>query len=376
MIYFDNNATTRMDAEVLEAMLPFFTKTYSNPASQHHFGSEARYFVEEARRSVLDILGGRDGHLVFTSGATEGLNIALKGAAFQATGGKTRIITVQTEHKAVLDCCAYLEQVGFEIVYLSVDRFGLLSINELKSQIDENTVAVCVMLVNNETGTIQPIREISAYCSEKNVLMICDATQAIGKIHVDFRELGADVVIFSGHKFHGPKGAGAVYLKKGATLETVVHGGGHEFGLRSGSLNVPGIIGLARACELAGGQLEEHAFYLSQLRDRLENKLLEIPGTKINGHPQLRSPNVTNMSFPGVDANTLISELTQLAVANGSACTAAVYEPSHVLTAMGLSREEAYGSLRFSLSKFNTADEVDRAVAILELYMSRVTQNL
>ncbi|GAB3921531.1 cysteine desulfurase family protein [Mucilaginibacter myungsuensis] len=373
MIYFDNNATTKIDERVLKDMWPFLSDNYANAASTHALGRSVSAAITDARETIARSIACRPGELVFCSGATEALNIAIKGAAFGAVDGRNKIITVATEHKAVLDTCAYLEQVGFEIVYLPVDQYGVVSIRELQKALDEQTIAVCVMLVNNETGTVQPLAEIVRQSRAKGALIICDASQAFGKLPVDVKELDVDMLVLSAHKFHGPKGAGVLYLKNGVVLSPTSHGGGQESGLRSGTLNVPQIIGMARACELAVSELDANSTYVRNLRDLLERELLRIPGTRLNGHPLLRSNNVVNISFTGIDANVLIAALPELAVSNGSACTAAVFEPSHVLTAMGISKEEAYASIRFSLSKFNTVEEVEAVLSLLTHYLSRIT---
>lgn len=375
LIYLDNNSTTRLDQEVLNTMLPYFTEVYGNSASQHHFGLESAKIVEQARISITQNIGGSDGQVIFTSGATEGINIALKGAAFEAPDSKTKIVTSATEHQAVLDTCAYLEQIGFEIIFLPVNSMGLINLIEAEQVIDSKTLAVAVMLVNNETGVIQPIHELAQIAHRQGALMICDATQAIGKIPVNIIKLDTDILIFSGHKFHGPKGIGAFYIKKGVKLATLIHGGRHEYGFRSGTLNVAGIVGLSKALEIAVQNLEQNTKHTKQLRDLLERELLVIPGTKLNGHPGLRASNVANISFMNIDANTFISEMSQLAVANGSACTSAVIEPSHVLTAMGIDSQSAFGAIRFSLSKFNTEEDVQKTVSIIRRYLDRLTLN-
>lgn len=369
LIYFDNNSTTRLDDNVLLGMLPYLTESYGNAASQHSFGIKINKTVEHSRGVIAELIGSSPDELIFTSGATESLNIALKGLALQERNNRNKIITVSTEHKAVLDICAYLEQIGFEIVYLPVKNCGLLDLESLKQEIDEQTIAVCVMLVNNETGVIHPIRTIADLCHEKDVLLICDATQALGKMSVDIKELGADLLAFSGHKFHGPKGIGALYVRRGIALAEVVHGGGHETGLRSGTLNVPAIVGMTTAFQIAVRDLEKNRELTRGLRDLLEKELLAIPGTKLNGHPLLRAPNVANITFPGVDAGILIAELQILAVSNGSACASLVFEPSHVLTAMGLSDTEAFAAIRFSLSKYNNRNEVVQVVKLLKDYL-------
>ncbi len=376
MIYFDNNATTKIDERVLDEMYPFLLDNYANANSTHAAGRSVSAAVERARERIATSISCAPDELVFCSGATEALNIAIKGAAFNALEGRNKIITITTEHKAVLDTCAYLEQVGFELVYLPVDPYGSVSFSKLEKAIDEQTIAVCAMLVNNETGTIQPLAEIARQSRAKGALIICDASQGFGKLPIKVNELDVDMLVLSAHKFHGPKGIGVLYLKKGISLSPISHGGGHEKGLRSGTLNVPLIMGMACACELAVAELDSNSSYVKNLRDRLELELLSIPGAKLNGHPLLRSNNVANISFPGIDANVLITALPELAISNGSACTAAVFEPSHVLLAMGLNHATAFGAIRFSLSKYNTIDEVKETINLMTHYLSGATQNL
>lgn len=371
LIYLDNNSTTRLDGDVLNAMMPFLTGQYGNPASQHHFGLELKNIIEQARERIATYIGASSAEVVFTSGATEGINIALKGLAFEAAEGRNKIVTVATEHRAVLDTCAYLEQIGFEIVFIPVDNSGLVSYADAESIIDEQTLAVSVMLVNNETGVIQPVAELAQIAHGHGAIMITDATQAMGKISVDVGQLGVDVLIFSAHKFHGPKGIGGLYLKRGLKLSQVVHGGGHERGLRGGTSNVPGIAGMAKALEMAAINLEQNSAQIRHLRDTLELQLLALPGATLNGHPDLRVPNVANISFDKIDANTFISEMTELAISNGSACTSAVLEPSHVLSAMGITNESAFGAIRFSLSKYTTLEEVNQVSDMIKRYIER-----
>jgi len=360
LIYLDNNATTKLDDRVLQSMLPYLTDHYANASSSHAFGVEINRAVEHARKQVADLICCEPHEVLLTSGATESINIALKGLAFQTSGSKNKFITVVSEHMAVLDTFAYLEQIGFEVIYLKVDEHGLFDLGVLQNEIDNQTIGVCVMLANNETGTIQPIKLIADICNQNDVFFICDATQAVGKIPVNVNEFGVDLLVFSAHKFHGPKGAGALFVRKGVQLSSVIH---------RGTLNVPNIIGFARACDIAKTEMDVNADYIGSVKDYLETSLLGISGTKLNGHPIQRIYNVVNVCFPGIDANTLIKSLPNIAVSNGSACRAAVFEPSHVLTAMGLSRSEAYGSIRFSLSKFNTMEEIINVLKILRYYL-------
>jgi cysteine desulfurase len=356
-----------MDERVLEAMIPYFTSLYGNPASMCHFGREIEKVVQNSRQKIADFLGCQTKEIVFTSGATESINLALKGLASQYQGKKSKIITVSTEHKAVLDTCHYLEQIGYEIFYLGVNKNGLIDLEELNRNIDEKTLCVCVMLVNNETGVIQPIEQISSIAHEHGAFVLCDATQAVGKIPVNVHQLGVDLLTFAGHKFYGPKGIGGLYVRQGINLDTSIHGGGHERGFRSGTLNVPSIVGLAKACEIADA--EDYQEMIGEFRDYLEKKLLTVSGSFVNGDLESRIYNTTNISFPNLDANVLIQQEKRLAISNGSACTAAVFEPSHVLKAMNLTTEEAFGSIRFSIGKFNKFEDINNALVILSQYL-------
>jgi cysteine desulfurase len=374
LIYFDNNATTPTDRRVLDAMLPFLTENYANANSTHHFGITANEAVMTARGQVADLLAAEKDEIIFTSGSTEAINIALKGVAENyATKGK-HIITVSTEHSAVLGTCKHLETIGFEVTYLPVNKDGLIDLSEFRRSLRSDTLLVCVMYVNNETGVIQPIKEISSLTHEAGALFMSDATQAAGKLEIDVDELGIDLLCLSGHKMYGPKGVGALYVRqrmKRVKLSALIHGGGHEKGLRSGTLNVPGIVALGKACEISQQQMKEEENRISTLRDDLENELLKISGAYLNGNREKRVYNVSNICFPDIDANVLIGRMKNIAVSNGSACTSAVEEPSHVLTEMGLSGNEAFGSIRFSLGRFNSESEVKTIVnTILELIQS------
>ena len=381
MIYLDNNATTRLDPRVLDAMMPFLTDNFANAASTHPFGVGASEAVKQARQQMTGLLGCETHELVFTSGATESINLAIKGVAEQyGTGGalntKRHIVTVQTEHKAVLDVCEYLETRGFEITYLPVQsnqsaEAGLLDLANVKAVIRPDTLLVSVMLVNNETGVIQPIQEISQMAHAAGALFMTDATQAVGKLPIDVDRLGIDLLAFSGHKFYGPKGVGGLFVRQRrlragwpnkVKLEAILHGGGHERGYRSGTLNVPGIVGLGKAAELARLEMEQDAARIGKLRDQLEAALLTIPGTSVNGNRTNRLYNTTNILFRDCDSDALIMGLEGIAVSNGSACTAASIDPSHLLLAMGLSDTDAFSCLRFSLGRFTTDADVTETV--------------
>lgn len=371
MIYLDNNATTRIDPRVLDAMMPFLTDNFANAASTHPFGVSAHEAVKKARQQVADLLRCDPHELVFTSGATEAINLAIKGVSESYGHTKKHIITVQTEHKAVLDVCGYLEKRGYEVTYLPVQPDGLLDPDEVKNSLRPDTLLVSVMWVNNETGVIQPIREIAQLAHEAGALFMTDATQAVGKLPIDVDRDGIDLLTFSAHKCYGPKGIGGLYVRQhnlGGTsirkvkLEAVLHGGGHERGLRSGTLNVPGIVGLGKAAELAPVADAKELRDVAALRDRLESELLQIPGTSVNGTQAHRLYNTTNVQFEDCDSDALIMGLEGIAVSNGSACTAASIDPSHVLLAMGLTEQQAFSCLRFSLSRFTTEEDIDKTI--------------
>lgn len=360
--YLDYNATTPIDPRVLDAMLPFLKENFANPSSTHFFGTIINEAVKSARTQVADLIGADDKEIIFTSGSTEAINIALKGVAENYSEKGKHIITVLTEHKAVLDTCKFLENRGYEVTYLSVQQNGLIDLNELKKSLRSDTILVCVMFVNNETGVIQPIKEIATLTHEVGALFMSDATQAVGKIEVDVNDFDIDILCLSGHKMYAPKGIGALYVKQGIKLPAYTHGGGHENGLRSGTLNVPGIIALRKACEIAEQEMKQDAERIVSLRNELENELLKLPDTFVNGNTENRIYNVSNICFKGFDANVMIGRMKNIAVSNGSACTAAIVEPSHVLRAMGLSDDDAFASIRFSLGKFNTAEEIKTVV--------------
>jgi cysteine desulfurase len=363
IIYFDNNATTKIDPRVLGAMMPYLTDQYANASSSHHFGLKTNIAVKDARDKVAALVNAQPTEIVFTSGATESLNLALKGSAFANQSKGRHIITLATEHKAVLDACKYLETVGFNVSYLPVKRDGLVDLTILQDAIQPDTILIAIMYSNNETGVIHPIKEIASIAHNAGALFICDATQAVGKIPIDLIELPIDLMAFSGHKFHSPKGIGALYIRKNRIkIEPLLHGGGHEFGFRSGTLNASSIVGLGEACEIAMAEMETNTKSITLLRAKLEKELLKLPGAFVNGSAERRMYNVSNICFPGIDATVLIGRMKNIAVSNGSACSSAIIEPSHVLKALGLTDDEAMASLRFSLGKFNTEDEVDFVV--------------
>ncbi len=362
IIYLDNNATTRVDPRVLEAMLPYFTEEYANPASNHLFGVRVNQAVRVAREQVAELLNCSTGELVFTSGATEAINLAIKGFARKNKDKGKHIITVQTEHKAVLDVCALLETEGFETTYLPVDGGGLINLDDLTSAFRPDTILVSVMYVNNETGVIQPIEEISKITHEHAAIFMTDATQAVGKIPVDVNKMGIDMLTFSGHKFYGPKGIGGLFFRgrrpNKVKLETIQHGGGHESGLRSGTLNVPGIIGLGKACEIAMTEMEFDAIRIKALRDQLEEELVHSLNCKINGNTKHRIYNTSNLCIPGIDADALITGLKNVIISTGSACSSNKVEPSHVLKAIGIIDLYIFSNIRITFGKFSNFQDM------------------
>jgi cysteine desulfurase len=361
-IYLDYNATTPVDKRVLEAMLPYFTEKFGNAASRTHaFGWLADDAVKTARKQVAELINCLDQEIVFTSGATEAINLAIKGVWENYKTKGQHIITVKTEHKAVLDTCAALEKKGAEITYLSVDREGLTDPEELKNALRPETILVAVMYANNETGVIQPLKQIAELVHANGSIFMCDATQAAGKVNIDVQEEHIDLLCLSGHKFYAPKGVGALYVRRKdprVSLFPQIDGGGHERGIRSGTLNVTGIVGLGKACEIAKAEMWDDAVRISKLRTRLEQFLCDLPHVFINGSTRHRLYTTTNICFHGIRSESLIGKIPHIAVAMGSACTSAVAEPSHVLKAMGLSDEDSYGSVRFSLGKYTTEEEI------------------
>jgi len=361
--YLDNNSTTPIDPRVLDAMLPFLQDNFANSSSTHHFGQSINEKVKQAREQIADFINAEPNELIFTSGATEAINIAIKGVAESYSNKGKHIITVSTEHKAVLDTCKDLERKGFEVTYLTVKSNGLINLAELEKAIRLDTILVSVMYVNNETGVIQPIKEIAKLAHEKGALFMTDATQVVSKIEIDVNNLGIDLLCFSGHKMYAPKGIGALYVRYKTKLSPQIHGGGHEQGLRSGTLNVPGIIALAKACEIASEEMDLNKRNISELKDKLETEFLKLPNTSLNGDSENRIYNTINICFKGQDANVLIGRMKNIAVSNGSACSSALVEPSHVLKAMGLSDYEAFASLRFSLGKYNSIEDIETVIS-------------
>jgi cysteine desulfurase len=366
-VYLDHNATTPCDPRVVEAMLPFFTKAFGNAASRNHsFGWAAEEAVELARTEAAALIGAEPKEIVFTSGATESDNLALKGVFEMYAGKGNHIITCNIEHKAVMDSCAHIEKMGGEVTYLAVKPNGLIDLEELEAAIRPTTILVSIMYANNEIGTIMPMTGISSIAKKKGVLVFSDATQAAGKIPVDVKRDGIDLLAFSAHKMYGPKGIGALYVSRKnprVKLSAQIDGGGHEKGMRSGTLNVPGIVGFGKACEIARGEMQEESARLKALRNKLEKALLEIEASFVNGDPEQRLPHMTNISFRYAEAEALIMGFNKnIAVSSGSACSSASMEPSYVLKALGLGDDLAHSSLRFGLGRWTTEEEIDYTI--------------
>jgi cysteine desulfurase len=365
-IYLDNNSTTPMDPRVLESMLPFFNEKFGNAASRNHsFGWNAEKAVDDAREQVAHLIGSTSKEIIFTSGATEANNLAIKGAYEMYASQGNHIITVTTEHKAVLDACKKAEKSGAEVTYLSPNEDGLINLNELEAAITDKTILITIMYGNNEIGVVQDIKAISAIAKKNGILFHTDATQAVGKIPVDVLADGIDLMSFTAHKMYGPKGVGALYVRRKnprVKVTSQMDGGGHERGMRSGTLNVPGIVGFGKACELCEQEMDQEAVRLSAMRDKLEKELLTIEEAYVNGNPAHRLPHVANISFKFVEGEGLMMGTKDIAVSSGSACTSASLEPSYVLKSLGLDDELAHSSLRFGLGRFTTEEEIDFAI--------------
>lgn len=368
LIYLDNNATTPTDPRVVEAMLPYFNQFHGNAASRNHpFGWAAENAVDTARQQIADLIQADPREIIFTSGATESDNLALKGVFEMYSRKGNHIITLKTEHKAVLDSCKKIEKMGGEVTYLDVKADGLVDLQELENAIKDTTILVSIMFANNETGVIQPMKEIGEICAKKGVLFMSDATQAVGKIPVHPKELGIHLMAFTGHKMYGPKGVGVLFVNRKnprVKVTSQMDGGGHERGMRSGTLNVPGIVGMGKAAELAMNEMEEEGKRLSALRDKLETALLNnLEEVYVNGSTVNRMPHVTNISFKHVEGEGLMMTFNQnIGVSSGSACTSASLEPSYVLIALGLGDDLAHSSIRFSLGRFTTEEEIDETI--------------
>lgn len=366
-IYLDYNSTTPCDPRVVEIMLPYFTERFGNAASKtHSFGWQAEEAAEYAREQIAGLIGSEPKEIIFTSGATEANNLALKGIFEMYCSKGNHIITCKIEHKAVLDACKHLEKSGAEITYLDVNAEGLITPDQVEEAIQPNTILIAIMYANNETGTILPVCEIGEVARKHHVLFFTDATQAVGKIPVDVNDDHIDIMSFSSHKLYGPKGIGALYVRRKnprVKLVAQIDGGGHEKGMRSGTLNVPGIAGFGKACEIAKTELQKDTGHLYMLRNKLENSLLNLREVYVNGSKKHRLPNVSNLSFKNVEGQALMMSINKnIAVSSGSACTSASLEPSYVLKAIGLEDELAHSSIRFSLGRFTTEEEIDFAI--------------
>jgi cysteine desulfurase len=363
-IYMDNHATTPMDPRVLEEMLPFFMEKFGNAASRNHaFGWAAEEGVETARERIAKLIGATTKEVIFTSGATESDNLAIKGVAEMYREKGNHIITAVTEHKAVLDTCKRLEKYGYRVTYLPVQKDGLIDLDDLKRAMDDKTILVTIMYANNEIGVIQPVTEIGKLCHEKGVIFHTDATQAIGKVPVDVVKQNIDLASISGHKMYGPKGVGALYVRRKnprVQISAIIDGGGHERGMRSGTLNVPSIVGLGKACAIAQEDMPKESVRMASLRDRLRDRIMnKLDETYINGSMEHRLPGSLNISFAYVEGESLLMGINDIAVSSGSACTSATLEPSYVLKALGAGDDLAHSSIRFGLGRFNTEAEVD-----------------
>lgn len=382
-VYLDNSATTAMAPEVIEAMLPYFAQEMGNAQSVHSFGQRAKAAIEKARREVAALINAAPAEIVFVSGGTEADNLAVRGMAEAHRDRGRHIITTRIEHPAVLATCESLEGDGFRVTYLPVSKAGLVSLEELRQAIVDDTILISIMLANNETGTVQPVEEIAGIVNEarargmNHIHLHTDAVQAVGKIPVDVAQLGVDLLSMSAHKFHGPKGIGALYVRKGTRLAKLLYGGHHERDRRAGTENVAGIVGLGKAAELARTRFNERSSGMRELRDYLESRVTSmIPDVRINGDLDRRVPNISNMSFEGVDGESLLiaMDLKGIAVSTGSACASGSLEPSHVLQALGLTREQVRGSLRFSLGAYTTREELEYAVSALSESAARIRE--
>jgi len=365
-VYMDNNATTQIHPEVFEAMLPFLKERFGNPSSGHWFGRILKEDVESARESVASLLNAEPNEIYFCGGGSVADNMAIKGTAWNYPNDYSKnIVTTSIEHPAVLETSKYLSKNGYNRTIIGVDETAMIKMNELKSALDENTIIVSVMHGNNEVGTIQPLKEIGEIVKEKGITFHSDGVQTVGKIPVDVKDLNLDMLSLSGHKVHGPKGIGAIYIKEGTKLHSLISGGHHERGRRAGTENVAGIVGLGKACEIAKRDMEKDSKHLTHLRDELERKLLEaIPNIRINGNREHRLPNTLNATMECVEGETLLIQLDMrgIAISTGSACSSGSLDPSHVLTAMGIPQELIHGSLRFSLGRENTMEDIDYVV--------------
>ncbi|QSX09627.1 cysteine desulfurase NifS [Alkalibacter rhizosphaerae] len=373
--YFDYAATTPLDKEVLAAMIPHLEENFGNPSSVYSYGREAKKAIDEARDKVAHAIGADPKEVYFTSGGTESDNWAIIGTAYAKKKKGNHIITTSVEHHAVLHTCKYLEKQGFEVTYLPVDEYGMVDPKTVEENIKDNTILISVMFANNEIGTIQPIAEIGKIAKDRGVLFHTDAVQALGSVKIDVNELNVDLLSISSHKIYGPKGIGALYIRKGVKIDNLIHGGGQEKKKRAGTENTPAIVGFAKACELAVENLESYAQRSAKLRDRLIHGILEsIPEVRLNGHPTQRLPGNVNVSIKYIEGESILLSLDLIGIAasSGSACTSGALDPSHVLLAIGLSHEIAHGSLRFSIGKYTTDEEVDFVLEKLPTIIQRL----
>ncbi len=378
-IYLDNNSTTRCDPKVVEAMLPYFTEYYGNAASRsHEFGWKAEEAVEASRQKIAKLINATPSEIIFTSGATESNNLALRGVAHMYKAKGNHIITSEVEHKAILDPCKRLEKEGFEVTVLPVDQYGRVSVEQIQDAIRDKTILVSIMAANNEIGTLQPITQIGQLCKSKGILFHSDAVQAVGKIPVDVQAMGIDLLSLTAHKIYGPKGIGALYVRKKnprVRLESLIDGGGHERGMRSGTLAVPLIVGLGEACDISRQLMPEESQKTFTLRERLRTGIMnQLSDTFLNGHPEERLPGNTNISFAYVEGEGLMMGIKDVAVSSGSACTSASLEPSYVLRALGVGPELAHSSLRFGVGRFNTQEDIDYTIDLVVREVNRLRE--
>ncbi len=374
-IYLDHNATTPIHPEVAEAMTPLLHGTFGNPSSIHWAGMEAKKVLDESRQHVAELVGADSSEIFFTGGGSEGDNLAIKGVVDRLSDKGNHIITSQVEHPAVLETCQFLEKRNHRVTYLPVDQYGIINLEDLKEAITDQTVLITLMHANNETGSIFPLENIAEIAKESGVLFHCDAVQSVGKIPIDLKKIPADMLTLSGHKIYGPKGIGALFIRKGKTLTPLIHGGHQERTRRAGTENMPGIVGLAKACEIAHHNFKPRIEKLLKLRDRLEQGIMEkIKHVSLNGHPTLRLPTTLNVGFAFIEGESILLclDMEGIAASSGSACTSGSLEPSHVLLAMGVSHERAHGSVRFSLGRDNTEEEIEHVLEVLPPVIERL----
>lgn len=372
IIYFDNNSTTRIDPEVYECMIPYFQEKYGNASSNsHYFGREAKEAAEYARKQISSLINSKEDEIIFTGGTTESINLALKGTVENSLNGNMHIITSVIEHSAGLEVCKHLEKFGVEISYLPVDKYGLINTKELYNEFRKNTVLVSIMTANNEIGTIQPVAEIGEMCKEKGILFHTDAAQAFGKIPLDMKNLNIDMMSFSAHKVYGPKGIGALFIRKGTNLPSVqIHGGGQEMGMRGGTLNVPAIAGFGKAAEIANKKMADEFKTQTVWRDRIiQNILQKVNGSFLNGHFSKRLPNNINIGFRNITNSIFINKYKEFAISLGSACSSETLQPSYVLMNIGRTKQEINSSVRIGLGRFNTEDDIN-------YFIKRITEDL